>query len=49
MPYFTNDGVKIYYELEGEGPPVIMIHALLSRCVSLSNPRERSYDNDIRP
>jgi len=26
MPFFTNDGVKIYYEIEGEGPPVVLIH-----------------------
>ncbi|MFX0007046.1 MAG: alpha/beta fold hydrolase [Promethearchaeota archaeon] len=26
MPFFDNEGVKIYYEIEGEGPPVIMIH-----------------------
>ncbi|MFX0165262.1 MAG: alpha/beta fold hydrolase [Candidatus Hodarchaeota archaeon] len=26
MPYFDNEGVKIYYEIEGEGPPVVMIH-----------------------
>ena len=26
MPIFDNEGVKIYYEIEGEGPPVIMIH-----------------------
>ncbi len=26
MPYFDNDGIKIYYEIEGEGPPVVMIH-----------------------
>ena len=26
MPYFDNEGVKIYYEIIGEGPPVIMIH-----------------------
>ena len=26
MPYFNNGGAKIYYEIEGEGPPVIMIH-----------------------
>ena len=26
MPYFNNDGIKIYYEIEGEGPPVVMIH-----------------------
>jgi pimeloyl-ACP methyl ester carboxylesterase len=28
MPYFDNEGIKIYYEIEGEGPPVIMIHGL---------------------
>jgi pimeloyl-ACP methyl ester carboxylesterase len=26
MPFFDNEGVKIYYEIEGEGPPLIMIH-----------------------
>ena len=26
MPYFDNEGIKIYYEIEGEGPPVVMIH-----------------------
>ena len=26
MPFFTNDGIKIYYEIKGEGPPVVMIH-----------------------
>jgi len=26
MPYFDNEGIEIYYEIEGEGPPVVMIH-----------------------
>ncbi|MFW9988031.1 MAG: alpha/beta fold hydrolase [Candidatus Odinarchaeota archaeon] len=26
MPFFTNDGIRLYYEIEGEGPPVVMIH-----------------------
>lgn len=26
MPYFENGGIKIYYEIEGEGPPVVLIH-----------------------
>ncbi|MFX1364135.1 MAG: alpha/beta fold hydrolase [Promethearchaeota archaeon] len=26
MPFFDNEGVKIHYEVEGEGPPVVMIH-----------------------
>ncbi|MHA2181124.1 MAG: alpha/beta fold hydrolase [Promethearchaeota archaeon] len=30
MPKFSNDGIEIYYEIEGEGPPVILIHGFLS-------------------
>ena len=26
MPYFDNEGIKIYYEIVGEGPPVVLIH-----------------------
>ncbi|MDQ6832189.1 MAG: alpha/beta hydrolase [Chloroflexota bacterium] len=26
MPYATNDGVRIYYEREGSGPPILMHH-----------------------
>ena len=26
MPYFDNEGIKIYYEIEGDGPPVVLIH-----------------------
>ncbi|TFG01963.1 MAG: alpha/beta hydrolase [Promethearchaeota archaeon] len=26
MPYFDNEGVKIYYEIEGTGPDLLMIH-----------------------
>lgn len=26
MPYFDNEGIKIYYEIEGEGSPIVMIH-----------------------
>ena len=26
MPYFDNEGVKIYYEIEGTGPNLVMIH-----------------------
>lgn len=26
MPHFENDGVKIHYEIEGEGPDLMMIH-----------------------
>ena len=42
MPFFKNDGIKIYYEIKGEGPPVVMIHGFamtlgttwLPRCVN---------------
>ena len=42
MPFFSNDGVKIYYEIEGEGPPVVLIHGFamtlgttwLPRCIN---------------
>jgi pimeloyl-ACP methyl ester carboxylesterase len=26
MPYANNNGVKIYYELEGQGPPLVLAH-----------------------
>ncbi|NVM02811.1 MAG: alpha/beta hydrolase [Candidatus Helarchaeota archaeon] len=26
MPYFDNEGIKIYYEIEGSGPDLFMIH-----------------------
>jgi pimeloyl-ACP methyl ester carboxylesterase len=28
MPYANNNGVKIYYEVEGEGPPLVIAHGL---------------------
>jgi pimeloyl-ACP methyl ester carboxylesterase len=28
MPYANNNGVKIYYEVEGEGQPVVLHHAI---------------------
>ena len=26
MPYTTNQGVRIHYQVEGEGPPLVMQH-----------------------
>jgi hypothetical protein len=26
MPYANNNSVKVYYEVESEGPPVVMLH-----------------------
>jgi hypothetical protein len=28
LPYANNNGVKIYYEVEGEGPPLVLGHGL---------------------
>lgn len=28
MPYCNNDGVNIYYEVEGEGPPLVLMYGL---------------------
>ncbi|HEY9548990.1 MAG TPA: alpha/beta fold hydrolase [Kiloniellaceae bacterium] len=27
MPYSVNQGVRIHYEVYGEGPPIVMVHA----------------------
>ena len=29
MPYANNAGVRIHYEVEGEGPPLVMMHGLM--------------------
>ncbi|KKM99494.1 hypothetical protein LCGC14_1147340 [marine sediment metagenome] len=34
MPYFDNNGIKINYEIEGEGPDLIMIHGFASSIAS---------------
>ena len=38
MPYANNDGVCIHYQVEGEGPPLVLQHgftrSLQSRCTS---------------
>ena len=30
MPFFDNEGIKIYYEIEGKGPELVMIHGFSS-------------------
>ncbi len=40
MPYANNNGVKIYYEVEGQGPPVVMLHGFTD---GLENWREQGY------
>jgi pimeloyl-ACP methyl ester carboxylesterase len=34
MPYANNNGVKIHYEVEGERPPLVLAHALMSSQVT---------------
>jgi pimeloyl-ACP methyl ester carboxylesterase len=34
MPYVTNQGVHIYYEVIGEGPPLVLLHGGLSNLKS---------------
>ena len=26
MPYATHQGIRIHYELEGQGPPLVLVH-----------------------
>ncbi len=40
MPYANSNGVKIYYEVEGEGPPLVLFHGFTS---DLESWRERGY------
>ena len=28
MPYASNQGVRIHYQVEGKGPPVMLLHGL---------------------
>ena len=28
MPYATNHGIRIHYEVEGEGSPLVLVHGI---------------------
>ena len=45
MPYANNNGVKIYYEVEGQGPPLILVHGATR---SGSFWRESGYSNALK-
>ncbi len=45
MPYATNDGVCIYYEREGSGPPLLLHHGF---SLSLENWRRNGYVSALR-
>lgn len=34
MPYAENDGVRIHYEVEGEGDPIVLVHGFASNAAS---------------
>lgn len=47
MPFATApDGVRIHYEIEGDGPPLVLQHGLLR---DLNNWRERGYIERLAP
>ena len=45
MPYASNQGVRIYYEVEGDGPPLVLQHG--SACSS-AEWREMGYSDVLR-
>jgi pimeloyl-ACP methyl ester carboxylesterase len=45
MPYATNDGVRIYYEREGSGPPLVLHHGFTR---SLEGWRDNGYTDALK-
>jgi pimeloyl-ACP methyl ester carboxylesterase len=45
MPYAKNGDINIYYEVEGEGPPLVMLHGLTS---SSEGWRESGYVDALK-
>ena len=45
MPYANNQGVRIYYEVEGNGPPLVLQHGL---ALSLEDWRDAGYPQALR-
>lgn len=45
MPYAANGEVHIYYEVEGEGPPIVMLHGFAA---SLEDWREKGYVDALK-
>ena len=45
MPYAKNGDINIYYEVEGEGPPLVMLHGLIR---SLEDIREAGYVDALK-
>jgi pimeloyl-ACP methyl ester carboxylesterase len=45
MPYATNQGVRIHYQVEGDGAPLVLLHGFNS---NLANWYERGYVEPLR-
>lgn len=45
MPYANNQGIRIHYEVEGEGPPLVLHHGL---CASLEFWRTTGYVEPLK-
>lgn len=45
MPYAKNGDINIYYEVEGDGPPLVMLHGLMG---SLESIRESGYIDALK-
>lgn len=46
MPYAENQGVKIHYQVEGEGIPVVLLHGFLNDCQTWY---EINYVHSLKP
>ncbi len=31
MPYVTSKGIRIHYEVEGDGPPLVLLHGFAGK------------------
>lgn len=45
MPYIDNEGIRIYFETEGEGPPLVMAHGVNT---SLESWRQHGYVDALK-
>ena len=45
MPYVNSEGVRIYYEVEGQGPPLVLMHGLAN---SLTMWRDFGYAKELK-
>ena len=34
MPYVTNEGIRIHYEVDGDGPPLVLQHGFTQKVKS---------------